>query len=224
MRREQTLADRITSSSVWRSVVRHGYPDNQRNQALIVASNVFLHIHPGQDQAIRHQGDVHVLSRRPFVLHVPGARSDRRAPHVLLRPVLGSGVSEHEGHRSQRHLWPAHAKHASLVRARHGDRCLPAYGTGLLHRIVQATARIQLGDRRTAAGGDVPALVHRVSPAVGPAGLLGDHCGHPDRWMRLRSLVPRSTSCSRAVRRLVSRHLFASTRCTSSSCRSLQLS
>lgn len=46
MRREQTLADRITSSSVWRSVVRHGYPDNQRNQALIVASSVFLHIHP----------------------------------------------------------------------------------------------------------------------------------------------------------------------------------
>lgn len=46
MRREQTLADRITSSSVWRSVFRHGYPDNQRNQALIIASNVFLHIHP----------------------------------------------------------------------------------------------------------------------------------------------------------------------------------
>ena len=46
MRREQTLADRITSSAVWRSVVRHGYPDTQRNQALIIASNVFLHIHP----------------------------------------------------------------------------------------------------------------------------------------------------------------------------------
>jgi quinol-cytochrome oxidoreductase complex cytochrome b subunit len=26
--------------------VRHGYPDTQRNQALIIASNVFLHIHP----------------------------------------------------------------------------------------------------------------------------------------------------------------------------------
>jgi quinol-cytochrome oxidoreductase complex cytochrome b subunit len=46
MRREQTLADRVTSSSLWRSVVRHGYPDTQRNQALIIASNVFLHIHP----------------------------------------------------------------------------------------------------------------------------------------------------------------------------------
>jgi quinol-cytochrome oxidoreductase complex cytochrome b subunit len=46
MRREQTLADRITGSALWRSVVRHGYPDTQRNQALIIASNVFLHIHP----------------------------------------------------------------------------------------------------------------------------------------------------------------------------------
>ena len=46
MRREQTLADRISGSSLWRSVVRHGYPDTQRNQALIIASNVFLHIHP----------------------------------------------------------------------------------------------------------------------------------------------------------------------------------
>src|ERR671928_2018735 len=46
MRREQTLADRITGSALWRSIVRHGYPDTQRNQALIIASNVFLHIHP----------------------------------------------------------------------------------------------------------------------------------------------------------------------------------
>ena len=46
MAREQTLADKISSSSVWRSIVRHGYPDTQRNQALIIASNVFLHIHP----------------------------------------------------------------------------------------------------------------------------------------------------------------------------------
>src|ERR671916_661175 len=46
MRGEQTLADKITGSSLWRSVVRHGYPDTQRNQALIIASNVFLHIHP----------------------------------------------------------------------------------------------------------------------------------------------------------------------------------
>jgi quinol-cytochrome oxidoreductase complex cytochrome b subunit len=46
MRRENTIADRVTSSSLWRAIVRHGYPDTQRNQALIIASNVFLHLHP----------------------------------------------------------------------------------------------------------------------------------------------------------------------------------
>lgn len=46
MRREQTIADRISGSALWRSIFRHGYPDTQRNQALIIASNVFLHIHP----------------------------------------------------------------------------------------------------------------------------------------------------------------------------------
>ena len=58
MRREQTLADRITSSSVWRSVVRHGYPDTQRNQALIIASNVFL------GREIRQKGIMGSVFRR----------------------------------------------------------------------------------------------------------------------------------------------------------------
>lgn len=46
MRRQHTIADRVTSSALWRSIVRHGYPDTQRNQALVIASNVFLHLHP----------------------------------------------------------------------------------------------------------------------------------------------------------------------------------
>src|SRR5215204_5306725 len=53
MAREQTLADKISSSSVWRSVVRHGYPDTQRNQALIIAKNGFLHNPPGKNQPYR---------------------------------------------------------------------------------------------------------------------------------------------------------------------------
>ncbi len=31
---------------VWRSVVRHGAPDDERNRSLVVFSNLFLHIHP----------------------------------------------------------------------------------------------------------------------------------------------------------------------------------
>ena len=46
MRRESTLVDRITSSPLYRSIVRSGYPDTPRNQALVVLGNVYLHLHP----------------------------------------------------------------------------------------------------------------------------------------------------------------------------------
>ncbi len=46
MRRQATLVDRITSSQVYRSIVRSGYPDTPRNQALVVLGNVYLHLHP----------------------------------------------------------------------------------------------------------------------------------------------------------------------------------
>ncbi|MBI1953588.1 MAG: cytochrome b N-terminal domain-containing protein [Candidatus Omnitrophica bacterium] len=40
------LARAIRTSAVWKSVFRHGYQDTPRNRALMVLSNVFLHLHP----------------------------------------------------------------------------------------------------------------------------------------------------------------------------------
>jgi len=37
---------RMTKSSLWRSIFRHGYPDSRKNQSLAVFTNVFLHLHP----------------------------------------------------------------------------------------------------------------------------------------------------------------------------------
>jgi quinol-cytochrome oxidoreductase complex cytochrome b subunit len=37
---------KITSSRVWQSIVRHGYPDTETNRALAIMSNFFLHLHP----------------------------------------------------------------------------------------------------------------------------------------------------------------------------------
>jgi quinol-cytochrome oxidoreductase complex cytochrome b subunit len=37
---------RLTENRVWRSIVRHGFPDSNRNRSLTVFSNLFLHIHP----------------------------------------------------------------------------------------------------------------------------------------------------------------------------------
>jgi len=38
--------DRISRTQVWKSIFRHGYPSSDRNRALVVLSNVFLHLHP----------------------------------------------------------------------------------------------------------------------------------------------------------------------------------
>ncbi len=36
----------ITQHEAWKSIFRHGYQDNQRNRALQIVDNVFLHLHP----------------------------------------------------------------------------------------------------------------------------------------------------------------------------------
>jgi quinol-cytochrome oxidoreductase complex cytochrome b subunit len=41
-----TLFKKVTDSQIWKSIFRHKYPDNARDQALAVLSNVFLHLHP----------------------------------------------------------------------------------------------------------------------------------------------------------------------------------
>src|SRR3989337_2115007 len=40
------LYDKVFHNYVWQSVFRSGYPDTPRNQMLVVATNVFLHLHP----------------------------------------------------------------------------------------------------------------------------------------------------------------------------------
>ena len=41
-----TLTRKIIESQVWRSIVRHSYPDTPLNQSLVMMGNVFLHLHP----------------------------------------------------------------------------------------------------------------------------------------------------------------------------------
>jgi len=38
--------DRLFESRVWRSLFRHGWPDNPLDRSLVMTSNVFLHVHP----------------------------------------------------------------------------------------------------------------------------------------------------------------------------------
>src|SRR5213594_4338031 len=41
-----SLFKKLTDTQIWKSIFRHKYPDNARDQALAVLSNVFLHLHP----------------------------------------------------------------------------------------------------------------------------------------------------------------------------------
>jgi len=36
----------VAQNEIWKSIFRHNYQDNQRNRALMVLDNVFLHLHP----------------------------------------------------------------------------------------------------------------------------------------------------------------------------------
>lgn len=42
------LKNQVVKSDIWKSVFRHGYADTPRNRILMIASNVFLHLHPSK--------------------------------------------------------------------------------------------------------------------------------------------------------------------------------
>jgi len=42
----KSLLDRLYQSRFWRSIFRHGKPDNPLDRSLVMTSNIFLHLHP----------------------------------------------------------------------------------------------------------------------------------------------------------------------------------
>jgi quinol-cytochrome oxidoreductase complex cytochrome b subunit len=41
-----TILNRLYQSRLWRSIFRHGWPDNPLDRSMVMTSNVFLHVHP----------------------------------------------------------------------------------------------------------------------------------------------------------------------------------
>ena len=41
-----SLTDWLRGSAVYRSIVRHGTADTNRNRSLVIFENLFLHVHP----------------------------------------------------------------------------------------------------------------------------------------------------------------------------------
>ena len=44
--KKTNLIEKTLQSQLWKSLFRHGYPDSDKNRALSVISNFFLHLHP----------------------------------------------------------------------------------------------------------------------------------------------------------------------------------
>jgi quinol-cytochrome oxidoreductase complex cytochrome b subunit len=108
----------VTDNRVFRSVVRHGFPDSNRNRSLAVFSNFFLHIHPvkARLRAIRFTHTFYLGGLAAacfFILVVTGVLlmfyyrpAVPRAYHDMkdLEYVVSSGVFLRNLHR-----WAAHA-------------------------------------------------------------------------------------------------------------------
>ena len=43
---QDRIYDKVFHNYIWQSIFRSGYPNTPRNQMLVVATNVFLHLHP----------------------------------------------------------------------------------------------------------------------------------------------------------------------------------
>ncbi|GAG01432.1 unnamed protein product, partial [marine sediment metagenome] len=43
---QDRIYDKLFHNYIWQSIFRSGYPNTPRNQMLVVATNVFLHLHP----------------------------------------------------------------------------------------------------------------------------------------------------------------------------------
>ena len=45
-KRQQSIFQPIYDSQIWQSIFRHGWMNNDRNRALVILTNVFMHMHP----------------------------------------------------------------------------------------------------------------------------------------------------------------------------------
>jgi hypothetical protein len=162
-----TVTDWVRSTSVYRSVIRHGIEPTNRNRSLIVFENLFLHVHPVKvrEKTLRFThtfwlGGITLASMLVliatgillmFYYHpsVPQAYRDMKE----LQYVVDNGVFLRNMHR-----WAAHLMVFSAF----------------LHMLRVFYHRAYRPPRQfNWVIGVVLLLVHRLPPAVGPAGVLG---------------------------------------------------
>ena len=81
------LDDKLFHNYIWRSIFRSGYPNTPRNQMLVVATNVFLHLHPTRIHKTHVKITHTYCLGGHHVLLLPGPDGDGRDADVLLRAI-----------------------------------------------------------------------------------------------------------------------------------------
>src|ERR1017187_8527717 len=153
---------------------------------------------PRQSEERESQGEAHVLPGVHYLLPLPCSGYHGCGADVLLSAAAAAGIPGYEGPPVCGLSWKLLAQHAPLGGPRHGDLRLPAHVPGLLHRVLQTAATVQLGDWGGAVPAHIGTLVHGLSSALGPARLLGHH-GRHKHW-QLRSVGGRARTRAAAGR------------------------
>ena len=142
-----------------------------------------------------------VLARHDVGRAVPAADAVGPAAAVPVRAVRRARVPVGQGHRVRHFVRFVDSCGASDFRAPDGGGGVPAPGARLPHGRLQerhgarSAAPDQLGDRRRDAAAHAVPVVHRLSAAVGPAGVLGRDRRHEHRGGGPVSSVRTSASC-----------------------------
>ena len=181
------IYDLLFKNYVWQSIFRTGYPNTPRNQMLVVATNVFLHLHPTRIHRT-HVKITHtyclgglsffmflgltvtgVLLMFYYVPSVERAYADIQALETNVR----FGLLLRNLHR-----WMAHAMIILVLL-----HMMRVFYTGAYKPPREFNWVIGVDPLRP----HPAALVHRLPAPLGPARLLGHHRGHHHDRLRARA-------------------------------------
>ena len=165
-------------TDVWKSVLRVKHDETPRSRALGVLSNVFLHLHPAKinRDAVAYNY-TWGMGGMTFYVYITLVFTGTLLMFYY-HPSQGGGLPRHSVPGKRRPVRQAAAQHAPLGRAPDGDHGGAAHVPRVPHRVVQETARVQLGGGSAAAGADAAAELHRLSAARRSARILGGHGGN----------------------------------------------
>ena len=135
------IVDKVRKTQIWKSIFRHGPPNNARNRAAVVAGNVFLHLHPIKIKKSGIKlGYTWCMGGLTFfiflALTVTGVLLMfyyRPTAEYAFNDIIALREHVPLGIMREVHRWGG---------ARHGDHCVVAHVSSIYDRLLQASPGI----------------------------------------------------------------------------------